>query len=121
MDIGNKIRKIREIKNITRETMAEALQMSLSGYGKIESNISKPSLNKLEEISKTLDMPLSELLTFDEQQIIINTFHKENNGNGGAGIIINETDQFDKERALYEQLIASLREQIEVLKGNKME
>lgn len=38
MNIGSKIRKIREIKGYSQENMAIDLDMSVTGYGKIERN-----------------------------------------------------------------------------------
>ncbi|MBA3901582.1 MAG: helix-turn-helix transcriptional regulator [Bacteroidetes bacterium] len=114
MDIGTKIKKIREMKNLSREHIAEALKMSTRGYSKIESNESKPGLDKLEEISKALDIDIIDLLSFDDKQVFNNVFHNASNGNNG-NIVINENVNFEKERALYEQVITGKEEQIKLL------
>ena len=38
MEIGTKIRKVREIKGLSQENLADELGMSVTGYGKIERN-----------------------------------------------------------------------------------
>ncbi|HXA02953.1 MAG TPA: helix-turn-helix transcriptional regulator, partial [Cytophagaceae bacterium] len=38
MSVGSKIKKIRELRNYTQEYMADRLQMSQSGYSKIETD-----------------------------------------------------------------------------------
>jgi transcriptional regulator with XRE-family HTH domain len=59
------IRKIRELKNLTREYVAEELKMSLSGYGKIERGEVDITVSKLVEISKVLDVSIEFIFKFD--------------------------------------------------------
>lgn len=59
------IRKIRELKNLTREYVAEELKMSMSGYGKIERGDVDITVSKLIEISKVLDVSIEFIFKFD--------------------------------------------------------
>jgi transcriptional regulator with XRE-family HTH domain len=59
------IRKIRELKNLTREYVAEELKMSLSGYGKIERGEVDLTVSKLVEIAKILDVSIEFILKFN--------------------------------------------------------
>ncbi|WP_418263516.1 helix-turn-helix domain-containing protein [Flavobacterium faecale] len=59
------IRKIRELKNLTREYVAEELKMSMSGYGKIERGEVDLTVTKLMEISKVLDVSIEFIFKFD--------------------------------------------------------
>lgn len=59
------IRKIRELKNLTREYVAEELKMSLSGYGKIERGEVDLTVSKLTEIAKVLDVSMEFIFKFD--------------------------------------------------------
>jgi transcriptional regulator with XRE-family HTH domain len=59
------IRKIRELKNLTREYVAEELKMSMSGYGKIERGEVDLTVSKLIEISKILDVSIEFIFRFD--------------------------------------------------------
>ena len=59
------IRKIRELKNLTREYVAAELNMSPSGYGKIERGDVDLTVSKLIEISKVLDVSTEFIFKFD--------------------------------------------------------
>lgn len=59
------IRKIRELKNLTREHVAAELKMSPSGYGKIERGDVDLTVSKLIEISKVLDVSTEFIFKFD--------------------------------------------------------
>jgi len=59
------IRKIRELKNLTREHVAEELKMSMSGYGKIERGEVDLTVSKLIEIAKVLDVSIEFIFRFD--------------------------------------------------------
>jgi transcriptional regulator with XRE-family HTH domain len=59
------IRKIRELKNLTREYVAEELKMSMSGYGKIERGEVDLTVSKLIEIAKVLDVSIEFIFRFD--------------------------------------------------------
>lgn len=59
------IRKIRELKNLTREYVAEEVKMSMSGYGKIERGEVDLTVSKLIKISKVLDVSIEFIFKFD--------------------------------------------------------
>ncbi len=72
MKIGNKIHKIRELKNITAKDMAERLDMTLSGYQRIERDEVSINMDRLLEISGIFDMKPEEVLSFDEKNVFNN-------------------------------------------------
>lgn len=63
MDITEKIRTVRETKAWSQEDMANKLNMSLSGYAKIERGDTRLNLPKLQKIADLFDMDLIELLS----------------------------------------------------------
>jgi transcriptional regulator with XRE-family HTH domain len=69
MNIGDNIKKFRELKNITRETLSSKLNMSLSGYSKIERNEVDLTISKVQKIAEVLGVDLSQILNFDASQI----------------------------------------------------
>lgn len=69
LNIGESIKKFRELKNITREQMAAELGLSLSGYGKIERNEVDLTISRIREIAKILKVDISQILNFDVSQI----------------------------------------------------
>ena len=51
-NIGDNIKKFRELKNITREQMASDLEMSLSNYSKIERNEIDLTISRIQKIAQ---------------------------------------------------------------------
>ena len=66
MNIGEKIRCIRHIRGLKQESIAEELNMSVNGYGKIERNEGHVSLKRLEQIAKVFGMHVKDILDLDE-------------------------------------------------------
>ena len=69
MSVGKNIKKLRELKNYTQSHMASQLDMSVSGYSKIEKDRTDVSLSKIERIAEILETNLSTILNFDPNQI----------------------------------------------------
>lgn len=104
--------------------MAERLNLSMSGYGKIERDETDLSISRLKEIAEVLETDYNTILNFDEKQVF-NISHNQNtdnvvNGvNGINGIIhnqfLNDKEAWDK---LFNQMKAendNLKEIIEKL------
>ena len=68
-NIGDNIKKFRELKNITREKMATDLDMSLSNYSKIERNEIDLTISRVQKIAQVLSVDISQILNFDASQI----------------------------------------------------
>ncbi len=62
LNIGIKIRNIREDMDYTQEDMAKLIPMNQSNYSKIERNVQDPSIFQLKRIAEILDLDLNELL-----------------------------------------------------------
>lgn len=67
MQIGDKIRKVRELKGYKQEYVAEQLGMSVTAYGNIERNDSSITFDKLEEIAGILEVSVQDILNIPEQ------------------------------------------------------
>lgn len=67
--ISENIKKFRELKGLTREFVAVELEMSASGYSKIERGEIDLTISKLDKISKVLGVSVSQILNFDAQNI----------------------------------------------------
>lgn len=120
MKVGENIRTIRGLKDISQEYLAQKIGVSQSCLQKIESNLSSPTIEKLNDIAKTLEVSLEQLLNFDKQNIF-NTEFKDHSKNGK--IIYSNTDNFDNERKLFERMVTKrdqeileLKEEIKLLK-----
>ena len=118
--VAENIKKFRVLKNLTREFVASELDMSLSGYSKIERGETDISLGKLERIASLLGVDVSQILSFDASQV----FNITNNTNVSAGMKANNVYYGDIEVHLklikkLEEEIARLQLEIELLKAKK--
>jgi len=68
-NIGTNIKKIRELKAITREQIISDLKMSLSNYSKIERGEIDLTISRIYEIASVLEVDVSQILNFDATQI----------------------------------------------------
>jgi transcriptional regulator with XRE-family HTH domain len=69
MKVGQKIKKLRELKNFTQEYMAAHLEMSAANYSRLERDEIPLTLEKLQSISQVLEINYLDILTFDEKQV----------------------------------------------------
>lgn len=69
MSVHEKIRFIRQAKNLSQDEMAEKLGICLNAYGNIERGDTDIRLSRLEQIAQLFEMPLSQLLGFDEKNV----------------------------------------------------
>lgn len=70
MKINEKIKRLRELHQLSQEQMAAKLNLSASGYAKIEQGERGLDFPKLEKIAVALGMELTELLEFNDKSII---------------------------------------------------
>jgi transcriptional regulator with XRE-family HTH domain len=68
-NIGQKIKKIRELRNFSRHYVASQLVISITTYGKIERNELDITLKRLYQISRILDVSMSAIIDFDENSL----------------------------------------------------
>ncbi|WP_396151222.1 helix-turn-helix domain-containing protein [Flavobacterium sp.] len=71
-NIGQKIRKVRELKGFTQDYMADKLAISQRAYSKLENNETKLDWEKIELVSSVLGVDPLELVTFDDNMVFNN-------------------------------------------------
>ncbi len=108
--VGDNIKKLRELKNISREWLAEKAEMSLSGYSKLERGEVDLTLTRVQKISEALGVSVSQVLNFDATQI----FNISNNQNVQG---VNNTQIYHDEYK--DKYIAKLEEEIDRLKSRQ--
>ena len=123
MHLHEKIGFIRNLKGLTQEDMAQKLNMSESGYAKIERGETKLQNPRLEKIATVLGIETEELLGFDEKSICITSFHDHSLQivqNNYASLTIQLNNELEKHKLISAQKEVEnnlLREQIEQLKN----
>lgn len=113
MKIGEKVKKLRELRNYTQEYMAEQLGMTQQNYSLIENDEDEDiSLKRLKKIAKTLEMGLMDLLAFEDRQIF-NNYGKYSQVEHNHEVVNNH---FTAERQLLERQITHLESEVAYLR-----
>jgi len=87
MNVGKKIKQLRELRNYTQSYVAQQLGISVSGYGKIERDETDITLSRIEQIAQILDTKVEAILNFTPNQI----FNQYNNKTALAnGVVQNQ-------------------------------
>lgn len=108
--VGKKIKKLRELRNLKQDWVAEQLGLTQSGYSKIENGEVDVPVEKLEQISKILNVRPEDILTFDENMV----FNVMNNKTINGFVIYNTSEY---ERKLHDEQVKNLKDEIQYLKG----
>ena len=114
MKVHEKIRFMREAKDWSQEEMAVKLNMSVSGYSKIERGESRAYIPKLEQIAEVLEVDLTELIAFGERHILINENSNNHSGNviGSSPELIFENQKLHLILVHKDETIEHLRQDI---------
>lgn len=116
--IGRKISKLRELKGIKQEALAAELGISQQAVSKIEQSAEVED-EALGKIAKVLGLTPEAIKAFSEDavfNIIANTFTDNSQNNNNYLCTINPLEKIVE---LYERLLASEREKVEMLKDKK--
>lgn len=112
--IGRKISRIREIRGIKQDHLATELGVSQQAISKIEQSEDIED-STLEKIAVVLGVTVEGIKNFSEESIVnyFNNFHDSSTGDFRNNCTFNP---LDKVVELYERLLQSEREKVELLK-----
>lgn len=122
MHIGRKISRIREIRGIKQDYLAIELGVSQQTISKIKQS-EEVEDSTLEKISKILGVSPEGIKNFNEESLInnINSSYDNSTFNVNNHCTFNPLDKLmevvEENKSLYERLLASEREKIELLKA----
>ena len=74
MDIGKRIKQIREAKDLTAKEVVTAADLQPAMYSRIENGKTEPSLSSLEKIAKALGVKLSDLFDDEDKLADVNSY-----------------------------------------------
>mgnify|MGYP003113974071 CR=1 FL=1 len=119
--IGRKISRIRELRGMKQETLAEELGISQQAVSNIE-NSEKVDDVKLEEIARALGVTKEGIENFSEEailNIIGNTYHVDNSSAVNYGCTFNPLDKlldaYEENKKLYERLLQAEKDKVAYL------
>ncbi len=107
--IGSSIRKIREIKGLKQENVAQKLGLTTNGYGKIERGESQINLERLNQIAEVFDVSPNDILDFNEHTV----YNFENMNNSAPNGTVNNYSSSEDERQLFLNQITALNHLVE--------
>ncbi|AHG87223.1 hypothetical protein F544_19950 [Bibersteinia trehalosi USDA-ARS-USMARC-190] len=118
MEVHEKIRVMREINQWSQEEMAEKLEMSPTGYAKIEHGKTNLTLDKLKQIAQIFNIDVVELITKNDRSFFFSVCDNTNNTTyiGVNDIVAMENEKLKLLLEAKENEITALKEVIELLK-----
>jgi transcriptional regulator with XRE-family HTH domain len=121
--LGRKISRIRELRGMKQETLATELGISQQAISKLEQS-EEIEDSTLEKIATALGVSAEAIKEYSDEavfNIISNTFHNTSSDNStliASSLNYQPTfNTIEKIVELYERLLASEREKVEILKG----
>lgn len=119
--IGRKISRIRELRDMKQEALAQALGISQQAVSNIE-NSETVEDEKLIEVAKALGVTVEAIKNFSEEgvfNIINNTFQDSSSNNNNYLCTINPLDKiislFEEKEKLYERLLQAEKDKVAYL------
>lgn len=119
MPLHDNVRKFREQKQWSQEYMAEQFGLSKNGYAKIERGESRPSLDRLEQITAVFGIGMIDLFSDERQSICLiseNSQHSSNYYHSDNALIL-ENEKLKLALTHKDELLAQKDEQITLLKN----
>lgn len=107
--VEEKIRNIRELKNLTQEYMAEKLGITQAGYSKLENGSTVLTYAKLIQIAKILEINIEDIIAFDSQKYFNGLSTKTNPDTYNPPIV----DNTEFIKGMYEDKIKLLQKLLE--------
>lgn len=114
--IGRKISRIRELRGMKQETLAEAMGISQQSISHIE-NSETVDAEKLQKVAEALGVTKEAIENFSEEailNIIGNTYHVDNSSAVNYGCTFNPLDKliaaYEEKEKLYERLLKAEQE-----------
>jgi Predicted transcriptional regulators len=117
LSIGRKIEKIRKLRDISQEALANELGMTRQGISKLEKSETIDD-EKLDQIAQALGVTANGIRDFNQEAALNNNFYEQNNS--VINYQVNNPLDFamsivEENKRLYQQLLQSEREKVEML------
>jgi transcriptional regulator with XRE-family HTH domain len=113
--IGTKIKRIREMRGITQEEIAEELNLTAQAYGRMERGETSISAERLGKIAEKLGVNTDEIMRYDENKFIISG--NSNNGEASESNLQFNLNIYERDQTIevLKDTITNQQEQIKFL------
>ena len=122
MRMCDKIKFMRQAKELSQEQMAEKLGLSLNGYANIERGETDVASLRIKQIAEALDSDFMELVSFGERNVVFLTGDEHEHHTYNVGVIQNSKAELEKSHLIIEAQqteITYLKEIIELMKAKQ--
>ena len=120
MNINDKVRMMRELRDWSQEEMAQKLGMSTNGYAKIERGEVRLNIPTLEQIAAVFGMNLLDLMAISDKSIVYlvneNSTHRSNYYSAPQDLV----QELEKTRLMLSHKDELLAQQASEIKSLKM-
>jgi len=123
MKIGDKLKKIRLLKGLKQEEMANILHVSTQAYSKLERNETKMDDQRLQQIALFLNTSPEAIKDFDESNLFVNNVSGGHDNKNQSGHTVINHFYGDESLSILQktveqqtEMIAALKEEIEFLR-----
>lgn len=111
--LGKKLRRLREIKGVPREELAEILHIDVSTYGRYETGHSMPPTDHLRSLAEYHEVTIDSLLSPDPMIFTIHHAHGTQVGNGVHAKFVQHVVSEDFVRDLFDRMDKHMASQAE--------
>lgn len=121
MRMCDKIKFMRQAKELSQEQMAEKLGLSLNGYANIERGETDVASSRIQQIADVLDSDFMELVSFGERNVVFLT-GSENHNVSNILHISNTSNDLEKAHLIIDAQqteISHLKKIIELLEATQ--
>ncbi len=119
MEIHDKIRTFREVRQLSQEEMANQMNMSTSGYAKIERGDTKLHLDKLQQIADVLGVSSLDLMDNKGVMFLMNENFDYTNMNyyaGGDEVMAMEIEKLKLTIQHKDELLAQKEQELQIMR-----
>lgn len=120
MNIGDQIRKVRELKGYKQEYVADQLGLSVTAYGNIERNDASLTFERLEEIANVLEVTVQDILNIPEQFNVHSIVNSQQIGFNHYDNYTDNRTQADSELQGYKLALENLQKEVEHLRQQNL-
>ncbi len=104
MNVGENIKKLRELKNYTQKSMADMLEISQKTYSNIENSGNNISIELISKISNVLGVSFNKILELNADAILNN--HQQSGGLNQLNNAPSYNYLNEKQTELFEKLLS---------------
>ena len=90
MEIGEKIKKLRELRDYSQDYVAKKLKITQGAYSRMEQGEIDVTFSRLEKVAEVLEMPVAKLVGYDDKQMMTNYITQSDNCTINGDILSNK-------------------------------